>query len=238
MRQNRLHDPVFERTLIFGAFREAPECETAPLAQELTLKAGKARTFSAQTHLVSQARALVTNMIETSPTAQFIVKDDLTLVWANQAGRARLASGLDVGLVDTYFTARSAALLEAITKTCFRTISHEVAATVRLNAERVLVISSQCLDRDAETPTTFLLKFKDVEAASQIRIANLCQSHGLTRQEQIVLEHSFNGLMPAEIAKAMGVKMPTTRTHMRNIYMKLGVSSKEALFSAVAAFIY
>lgn len=52
----------------------------------------------------------------------------------------------------------------------------------------------------------------------------------LTRRESEVMEQLRTGITVREIAVVMGVSINTTKHHMRNIYAKLGVSTRsEAL---------
>jgi DNA-binding NarL/FixJ family response regulator len=51
----------------------------------------------------------------------------------------------------------------------------------------------------------------------------------LTRREADVLEHLQRGSSNGEIALALGVSIETVRTHARNIYRKLGVSTRREL---------
>lgn len=51
----------------------------------------------------------------------------------------------------------------------------------------------------------------------------------LTKREADVLDHLRQGKSNAEIAHALTVSIETVRTHRRNIYRKLGVSSRREL---------
>ena len=65
----------------------------------------------------------------------------------------------------------------------------------------------------------------------------LVRDYGLTAREREVCEYLWHGYNSGHIAKALLISGNTARTHIRNIYRKLGVSSREellALFSSRA----
>ncbi|MBI4715080.1 MAG: response regulator transcription factor [Nitrospirae bacterium] len=83
--------------------------------------------------------------------------------------------------------------------------------------------------RNAELPA--LIKGLDGEISDQIFLdadsINLgtAKDH-LTKQEQKVLALIPDGLTNEEIANTLQIKLPTVKTHMMNIFQKLGVSSR------------
>ncbi len=69
------------------------------------------------------------------------------------------------------------------------------------------------------------------------RMDELVRDYGLTAREREVCEYLWHGYNSGHIAKALLISGNTARTHIRNIYRKLGVSSREellALFSSRA----
>lgn len=51
----------------------------------------------------------------------------------------------------------------------------------------------------------------------------------LTAKEQLVLTELKMGKTDQDIADAIGMRIGTVRTHLRSIYMKLGVKSRTEL---------
>ncbi len=66
--------------------------------------------------------------------------------------------------------------------------------------------------------------------------ADLEHAFHLTAQERRVLEALLTSQPPAEIARQLGLRVATVRTHVRNVYEKLDVTCREALFHRVAPF--
>ena len=66
--------------------------------------------------------------------------------------------------------------------------------------------------------------------------ADLDQAFDLTERENRILRALINARRPEEIAQDMGVRLPTVRTHIRNLYEKLDVTCREELFRRVSPF--
>lgn len=58
----------------------------------------------------------------------------------------------------------------------------------------------------------------------------------LTHREHQVLLKMADGKVPEELAAALGVTIETARSHIRQIYAKLGVNSREKLFRRIVPY--
>jgi DNA-binding CsgD family transcriptional regulator len=74
-------------------------------------------------------------------------------------------------------------------------------------------------------------------ALTQIAREDLARATDMSPTEIKVLCHTLNGQTINDISGQLGITVETARTHMRRIYSKLGVNSRESLFSANAIFI-
>jgi DNA-binding CsgD family transcriptional regulator len=61
-------------------------------------------------------------------------------------------------------------------------------------------------------------------------------AYGLTPAEQRVVSGMLNGATAEQIAAVNGASIETVRTHIRNVYNKLDVKSREALFHKLGWF--
>ena len=61
----------------------------------------------------------------------------------------------------------------------------------------------------------------------------MAREHGLTPREGEIVLYLGRGHSYAYIANALTVSENTVRTHVRNIYRKLGVTSREELLAVV-----
>ena len=64
-------------------------------------------------------------------------------------------------------------------------------------------------------------------------IPDLCQLYGLTRTEQEITRKMLQGHSVAEIADELNKAELTVRTHIKRLYVKLNVRTKEQLFAIV-----
>ena len=82
-------------------------------------------------------------------------------------------------------------------------------------SSRVIEVTIRDLDRDLEA------------------IPNLCRLYGLTRAEQEITQKMLQGHSVAEIAAELNKAELTVRTHIKRLYVKLNVRTKEQLFATV-----
>jgi DNA-binding CsgD family transcriptional regulator len=66
--------------------------------------------------------------------------------------------------------------------------------------------------------------------------ADLSIAFGLTKMEHWVLLKMLDGRMADQISSTEGTSIGTVRTHIRHIYEKMHVTSREGLFSAVSPY--
>ncbi|MFN3815124.1 helix-turn-helix transcriptional regulator [Brevundimonas sp.] len=80
------------------------------------------------------------------------------------------------------------------------------------------------------------LTFQPASPAERYVWADFAPYFDLTRSEAAIVKRLVDGQTPAAVAEQLGLSIETVRTHIRRIYNKLGVSSREQLFAAVASF--
>ena len=94
----------------------------------------------------------------------------------------------------------------------------------------LVITNALCLN---DKSTASLWGFK--RPLSQIEESLINQAHalstdyGLTQREEAVLVELAKANEPSEIAKALGISITTVRSHVRNIYVKADVHSREEL---------
>ncbi|MEC4184746.1 helix-turn-helix transcriptional regulator [Adlercreutzia sp. R21] len=67
----------------------------------------------------------------------------------------------------------------------------------------------------------------------EARCAEVAAAHGLSPREGEVLVYLARGFTPAYIAKSLVLSISTVRTHVRNIYRKLGIGKREELLHLI-----
>lgn len=64
------------------------------------------------------------------------------------------------------------------------------------------------------------------------------EDFGLTRQEAAICRLLLHGQTVQDIVESEGRSPDTVRFHVRNVYQKIGVSSREALFAALLPYLF
>lgn len=95
----------------------------------------------------------------------------------------------------------------------------------RLN-EDVEIASLNELRRFVET-------HQNVEDSLEERCARTARDYDLTRREEAILNLLLAGKTRSEIARELVVSDNTVKTHIRNLYRKMGVSGKDELADAM-----
>ncbi|MFN4295763.1 MAG: helix-turn-helix transcriptional regulator [Brevundimonas sp.] len=80
------------------------------------------------------------------------------------------------------------------------------------------------------------LTFQPADPTERYVWADFAPYFDLTRSEAAIVRRLVDGQTPAAAAVELGLSIETVRTHIRRIYNKMGVSSREQLFAAVASF--
>ncbi len=76
-------------------------------------------------------------------------------------------------------------------------------------------------------------RYRDGGASAEDRIARAAREHNLTRREEEVLALLLAGRTRPEIARELIVSADTVKTHIRNLYRKMGVAGKDELARAM-----
>jgi DNA-binding CsgD family transcriptional regulator len=71
----------------------------------------------------------------------------------------------------------------------------------------------------------------------EIELPDVTAAFGLTAAEQQIVRRLLNGQSATDISDALGIAVLTVRTHIKRAYSKIGVHSKEQLFSRLMGFL-
>jgi len=165
---------------------------------------------------------------------RLIIDRDQKVLWRNCAADTLLdgKSGVELrnGTLATTDTARQPALRDLVTRAEAETVSLCLA---RHDKDGWLLIS--CVGLDCGEPL-FCLSLTIAGEDSHHRYRHLDEAFHLTRAEHRVLQDLLAG-KEAELLSAMhGVGIETTRSHIKSIYAKVGVNSRERLFARLQGF--
>ena len=180
-----------------------------------------------------EAAELLRQWAERDRLPRLLIDEQLAILWSNRAAHALLAERRDLEVRENRIAATHAGHHQAL------------AAFVQSCGSGVATLSIPCENGDGH------VLFRCVELGSDIRTryfgmnfyrsgsefratyADLETIFNLTRSEHKVLLQLLEGNTADEIANLLGVSIETTRSHIRQIYSKLDVTSREGMFSRV-----
>lgn len=188
-----------------------------------------ARAFARSEADAQEAGELALAWIEHDVMPRVIVDHDLTLLWANVAARSLLAARRDIeergGALAMVDRSSQAALVRFVTasEVSISSWSHK-----RADGDGHLLFRAQRIDWRGGG--MFGIAFYGSGSDFQARYADLDIIFGLTPTEHRVLLDMLEGFEADRLADIHAVSIDTIRTHIRNIYAKLQVHSREGLF--------
>jgi DNA-binding CsgD family transcriptional regulator len=167
------------------------------------------------------------------PRPTYIVARDLRLVAMNVNARKLVQ---DNGLMAVHggkVTGGNRKLNDLVVSAVTVATFAEPVRRIYDSGETIYVIRASLVD---ETPTSLIsLSLRDT--SRQPVCAPLQEVFGVTKAEQRVIDQLLLGQTTEAAAEALGVSILTVRTQTKHAYAKLGVSTREELFSRLLPFL-
>ncbi len=173
--------------------------------------------------------------IEKDQTPRLIVTPASKFVWANRAAGAHLRSAIGVVKKGALVSVADASMATQFQRFVADDAVSEFCAPLVSGAGHVIVRRTTLADsRLPQRPVglTIVLAL----SGSRFLYSSLTQAFGLTRQEDVVLQELVNGACVKDIAEKLSLKTETVRSHVRGIYEKTRVQTREQLFCRVQPF--
>ncbi len=176
-------------------------------------------------------KTLVSQWADLAPIPMVLLDEDLHLHWSNTAAGRLLQARTAVMEVE--------GALEAVHDPDQRILRDQVQEATCAPSLRVIgaspkeacLLIAQRLQGSTNRQVMLILRPADrLFHAETINFPDIRRLFRLTATEIRVVEHLLSSASPLEIAKASQIKIGTIRTHVRNIYAKMGVTSREGLF--------
>jgi DNA-binding CsgD family transcriptional regulator len=164
--------------------------------------------------------------LDLSRRARLILADDLSLQWCNAAGRALLERRdpllLSGGVVRPRSPAESRRLHDFVSAA-----GPEISVLCLADHDREEHLLVEALRLPGR-----LVGLTAVFACCEVerRWADLREAFGLTASERDIAQALSSGFTAEAVAQRLRTSVKTVRTHIRHVYSKLGVSSREELF--------
>lgn len=175
--------------------------------------------------------------LEDDDQPRLMCTEELVVVWANAAARDALASGGDLELKDGQIALHERAHqaeLGALVKNCDTQI-----ATLVLSArdgDGHFLLRARRIEADGVEGGRVCLTFLRSGASFQPRYADLERAFQLTPAEHRVLLKMAEGMNAEAIAEAKDLSIETVRSHIRSLYNKMSVTSREEIFARIRPF--
>lgn len=156
-------------------------------------------------------------VVWTSPGAEQVTSDNSCVIIENGKLNGR--------------TRYSDAILREI-YSAIRTVDHSVEQLLAPAADEVpeLFVRGEAYRANGSRLNTFTIRRLDRDVRE---IPDFHRLYGLTKTEQQIVRQMIQGQSVSEIAAEMHKSVLTVRTHVKRIYSKLHVGTKEQLFSTV-----
>lgn len=186
-------------------------------------------------HAAGDAAPYFWTWVETFPFPGAIVAQDATILWANPAAVDLMAEGADLVAVQGRLVCpdkSEAPRLRALLTECAR----PTVWALRAGSDRSRwVIRAEPLRPSGMQPAVSMLFYP---AAMEARTlwADIEHLFRLTHSEAQVIKHIVKGAPAEAVAKNLGVSVETVRTHIRRVYSKLSITSREQLFALISPF--
>lgn len=164
----------------------------------------------------------------TCRAAEMMVGAELELLWSNAAALALMSRRGAVSLGDNRLI-----LSQRRQEDSLRTFLANLADTVGLwilQADDAWLVRAEAI-APADAPPVWLLTWQAMDQADRYLWADIGEHLRLTPSETRVLLKLLDGSTVEQASGQLSVSVQTTRTHVRRIYAKLGVKSREQLFA-------
>lgn len=180
------------------------------------------------------AESLALGWVERDVQSRLIVDEDLQYVWSNGAAKSELERRHDLELRDGQLATTNPAFQQQLAgfvescdgSTCTWALPCE-------DGDGHVLFRATEIGLDENGQRYIGLMFYRSGSAFTTRYADLDRVFQLTPAEHRVLGRLLNGQTADEVARDLKVSIETTRSHIRQIYTKLAVTSREGLFSKV-----
>lgn len=164
----------------------------------------------------------------TCRVAEMLVGAELELLWSNAAALALMARRGAVSFGDNRLI-----LSQRRQEDSLRSFLANLADTVGLwilQADDAWLVRAEAI-APADAPPVWLLTWQAMDEADRYLWADIGEHLRLTPSETRVLLKLLDGSTVEQASGQLSVSVQTTRTHVRRIYAKLGVKSREQLFA-------
>jgi DNA-binding CsgD family transcriptional regulator len=183
----------------------------------------------------NNSESIVETWMDIDESARVVLDDDLTLYWISASAEALFKEDRTVDRRNGHLTpkdARTARELRKLVAEASEQVSTQCIADP--GTDEHIVISARRLVDPWRHLVGVTLRVTGPEF--HFELADLREAFGLTPCERRVTSNLVAGHTAEQTATVLEISLDTVRTHIKRVYAKLGVSSREGFFRKLAPF--
>jgi DNA-binding CsgD family transcriptional regulator len=185
-------------------------------------------------HVAANFAGLALEWLRADRACRLLITRNFGVLWANDAAIAELTAGRELELRDDRLMIAEGA--------------HQYQLGLAMSAASAGHYWLPCADGqghfviqfdmvgDADDAAVFGLVIRRCGGHRPVPAADLARLFGLTAGEHRVVRKLLEGLPAEDTAASLGIGIETVRSHIRQVYSKLGVRSREALFQRITSY--
>lgn len=155
--------------------------------------------------------------------------ETLRLIWANGRGRALLDSGRQLALVSASLAAADRRLQASLDGLARQQPGAAIVIPAIADCEALVLRARRLGDLSTPDRAFVSLTAYSLSRTADFVLPDLSGVYDLTPAEMRVLSLLASGLTADGLSLDLGISIETARTHIRRIYAKMNVSSREEL---------
>lgn len=180
--------------------------------------------------------ARVLDWLDRDPCPRLIVNHDLAIYWANSAALSFLALGPDIMVADGRLRLAGKTAEERLVDFVGSIVLSGSLYLTSPECDDFLLVRAERLPSEATDPAVALTMNSRIWAASSVRFDDLEIAFQLTPREVEVVTLLARGHSVGAISGLADCTIETVRRHVKNIYLKVGASSREELLNRLHPF--
>ena len=175
--------------------------------------------------------------LDSGTVARLIVNEAVEILWANKAARRSLRQREVIDERDGVFCMTRAAVTATVQSRLPELLNDDfVVHSFNEGDLTGLVVIIRLLPGQSAPDRLYGLELRWANEAESASYGGYRAYFGVTHAEDRVLTQLLKGQNVESCAATLNITLDTVRSHIRQLYSKMNVSSREALFYAMAPF--
>lgn len=174
--------------------------------------------------------------LEADKAARLFVNHEMGVIWTNPAAMQLIDSLDEIGLADQRLWLKNRAEHQVVAERLAAPHAPDRSIVPVTISDGHILIEVSAVKPPAEAPL-FALRLMPARHTVAPHFPHLDDVFGLTLAEYRTLLGLLNGQTADMLAVRDELSIETVRTHIRRIYTKMGVSSREAMFARLRPYL-